>query len=130
MEQEQQSIQQIRPGLISGLGAMAKNFLGLLLCRVELAALELAEVRNALLKLIVLIALGALTALFALACWTGLVIVLAWDSLGWKILAIVAAFFTFASLAVVWYVKAMIAEGKLSLPATMAELRNDRDALL
>jgi uncharacterized membrane protein YqjE len=130
MEQEPQSIPHLRPGLIGGLAAMVKNLLGLLLCRLELAALELAEARNALLKLVVLIVLGAVTALFALACWTGLVIVLAWDSLGWKILAIVAGFFTLATVAVVCYAKAMIAQGKLSLPATMAELRNDRDALL
>lgn len=130
MEQEAQSISPARAGLIGGAVAIGKNLLGLVLCRAELAALELSEVRAALLKLAVLFGMGLIAAAFALACWTGLVIVLAWDSLGWKILAIVAAFFTAATALLVWYARAMIDEGKLSLPATMAELRNDRDALL
>ncbi len=121
---------QLRPGFIGGLAAMAKNTLGLALCRLELAALELAEARTAALKLAVFFALAVLTAFFALACWTGLVVVLAWDSLGWKILAIVAAVFTLATAAIVWYARSMIDAGRLSLPITMAELRNDRDALL
>jgi uncharacterized membrane protein YqjE len=116
--------------LLGGLAAMAKNLLGLLLCRLELAAIELAELRIALLKLAVMLALGVVTAAFALACWTGLIVVLAWDSLGSKILAIVAAVFTLATLAIVWYARSMVMQGKLSLPITMAELRNDRDALL
>lgn len=119
-----------RPGLIAGLGAMLKNLLGLSLCRLELASIELAEVRNALLKLMVLFAAGIVTAVFGLACWTALVIVLAWDSLGWKILAIVALVFSLTTLLLAWHIRAMIVAGKLSLPATMAELRNDRDALL
>ncbi|MBI1892135.1 MAG: phage holin family protein [Burkholderiales bacterium] len=130
MEQGSQSMSPPRAGLIGGALAIGKNLLGLLLCRLELAALELSEVRAAVLKMAVLFGLGLITAAFALACWTGLVVVLAWDSLGWKILAIVAAFFTVATLALVWYARAMIEQGKLSLPATMAELRTDRDALL
>ena len=130
MKQESQGIAQPRPGLIGGAVEIGKSLLGLFLCRLELAALELGEVRAALMKMAVLFGLGLITAAFALACWTGLVVVLAWDSLGWKILAIVAAFFTAATLVLVWYGRAMIEAGKLSLPATMAELRNDRDALL
>lgn len=120
----------MRPGFLSGIASVVRNMLGLALCRLELAAIELAEVRSALLKLAVLFALGGLAAFFAIAGWTGLIVVLAWDSLGWKILAIMAALFTCAAGAIVWYVHAMIADGKLSLPVTMAELRNDRDALL
>lgn len=120
----------MRPGLLSGLAGVVRNMLGLALCRLELAAVELAEVRSALLKLAVLFALGSLAAFFAIAGWTSVIVVLAWDSLGWKILAIVAGVFTLAAIAIIWYVRAMIADGKLSLPVTMAELRNDRDALL
>lgn len=119
-----------RLGLLGGLAAMVRNTLGLALCRLELAAMELAEVRTVVLKLAVLFGLGLLAAFFAIACWTGLVIVLAWDSLGWKILAIVATVFTLAAIALALTARSMLAEGRLSLPITMTELRNDRDALL
>lgn len=119
----------LRPGILAGLAGMGRNLLGLLLCRIELAALELADVRAVLLKLAVIFAIGVLTAFFALACWTGLVVMLAWDSLGWKILAIVAGFYTLLTLGIVMYVRALIRDDRLSLPLTMAELRNDRDAL-
>lgn len=119
----------LRPGILAGVATMSRNLLGLVLCRVELAALELADVRAALLKLAVLFAVGAITVFFALACWTGLVVLLAWESLGWKILAIVALVHTFAAVLIGFYVRAMIREGRLSLPLTMTELRNDRDAL-
>ena len=130
MDEERQDSPLARPGFVAGMTALFKNLIGLLLCRLELAALELAEVRAALLKLAILFGLGMLTAAFALACWTALVIVLAWDSMGWKIIAIVAAVFTVATFLLAWVGRNMIAQGKLSLPATMAELRNDRDALL
>ncbi len=118
------------PGLIAGISGMARNLGGLIVSRVELAALELSSVRNNLLKLVLVGAIGIFTALFALAYWTGLVVYLAWDALGWKILFIMAALFTAATVAVVLYAKAMLSEGKLSIPATMAELGRDRDALL
>lgn len=122
--------EQARPGLIAGLGALVRNMLGLFLCRLELAALELAEVRGALLRLALAFAAGIVTAWFALAGWSALVVVLAWDSMGWKIVAILAAVFTLLAIAAFCYVRALLAQGRLSLPATMAELRNDRAALM
>lgn len=118
------------PGLIAGISGMARNVAGLLISRFELAALELSSVRNNLLKLVLVGAIGIFTALFALAYWTGLVVYLAWDAMGGWILFIMAALFTGATVAVVMYAKAMLTEGKLSIPATMAELGRDRDALL
>lgn len=119
----------VRPGVLAGLAGMGRNLLGLLLCRIELAALELADVRAALLKLAVFFAIGVLTAFFALACWTGLVVVLAWESWGWKILALVAVVYTLITAGIVMYARALIRDDRLSLPLTMAELRSDRDAL-
>lgn len=124
---EQQAAQS---GIVAGLTAIWRNLLGLALCRLELASLELAEARAALVQLAVLFALAVLAVWFALAGWTSLIVVLAWDSLGWKILAIVAAVFTVAAAALIWHARSILAQNKLSLPATMAELRNDRDALL
>lgn len=103
---------------------------GLLLNRIELAGLELSEVRANFLKLTLLFALGIVVAWFAVAYWSALVVVLTWDALGWKILAIIAALFTGLAVWIFSYVRAMLAEGKLSMPATMSELRHDRDALL
>ena len=51
-------------------------------------------------------------------------------SLGWKILLIMAAVFSLITIALLLYVRTLLKQGKLSLAATMAELRQDRDALL
>lgn len=116
--------------LMSGVLGIARNLFGLFLSRVELAALELSEVRATVLKLLAVVALGMIAAWFALAYWSALLVYLAWDSMGWKILLLVAIGFSLITVAVVFYARAVIARGSLSLPATMNELRNDRDALL
>lgn len=118
------------PGLITGISGVARNLFGLIVSRVELAALELSSVRTNLLKLLLFGAIGIFTALFALGYWTALVVYLSWDALGWKILLIMAVLFTAATAAIVMYAKGMLSDGKLSLPATLAELGKDRDALL
>jgi uncharacterized membrane protein YqjE len=118
------------PGLMAGLTGLAKNLLGLLINRIELAALELGEMRANLAKLLLAAALGIVAVWFALACWTALIVVLAWDSWGWKILLLVAAVFTVLGIGILLYARSMLAQDKLSMPATMAELRSDRDALL
>ncbi|MBC7413801.1 MAG: phage holin family protein [Herminiimonas sp.] len=115
---------------MAGLGGVARNLFGLIVNRVELAALELSAVRTNLLKLLLVAALGIVTAWFAIAYWTALVVYLCWDALGGNILLIMAAFFSILTLAVVCYARSLLANGKLSMPATLAELRNDRDALL
>ncbi|WP_295992625.1 phage holin family protein [Rugamonas sp.] len=118
------------PGLIASLGAVTRNAFGLILSRVELAAVELADARAHLLQLVMVFALAVMAACFALAYGTVTVVYLAWDALGWKILPILAALFAFTALGLAWYAVAMIRQGKLSLPATMAELKSDRDMLL
>lgn len=118
------------PGLLAGLGAFLSNLAGLLGTRAELAALELGELRDNLVRVALLGAIGLLALLFALGSWTGLVVVLAWDAMGWKILLLVALAWSFAAFLLFTRIKAMLAPEKLSLPATMAELRKDRDVLL
>jgi uncharacterized membrane protein YqjE len=118
------------PGLMAGLAGVAKNMLGLVMSRIELAALELSEVRTNLLKLLLIFALGMVAAWFALVYWTVLIVYLAWQTFGWKTLLVLATVFTLVTVAIFWYARAMLSQGKLSMPATMAELRNDRDALL
>ncbi len=117
------------PGVFAAVGAIAKNSIGLLISRIELGALELGEVRSALAKLLFVFALGIVALWFALAFWSGLVVVLAWDALGWKILLLIAAVFSVLAAGVLLYVRTLLASDRLSMPATMAELRKDRDAL-
>lgn len=118
------------PGLIAGLATLAKNSLGLMMSRIELAALELGEMREGLLRFALTAALGMLALWFAVACWTVLIIVLAWPAWGWKILLLLAVAFTVLAGAALLLVQAQLRQGRLSMPATMAELRADRDALL
>lgn len=118
------------PGLIASLSAVVRNSVGLLLSRLELAALELSEVRNHLLQLVLVFALAVVAGCFALAWGTVTIAYLAWDSLGWKILAILSGTFLLIACGLVMYARGLIASGKLSLPATMAELKSDRDMLL
>lgn len=117
-------------GLIAGLAGLARNGFGLLLSRLELAALELSEVRNHLLKLTLVFALAIVAVWFALVYGTVLVVYLTWESLGWKILLIMTLGFATLAAGLLLYARSMIRQGKLSLPATMVELKTDRDMLL
>ena len=118
------------PGLIASIAGLARNAVGLMLSRLELASIELSEVRNHLLQLVVIFALAMVAGLFAIAYGSVLVVFLAWDSLGWKILLIMTAVFLLLAVGLVMYARAMLRQGKLSLPATMAELKADRDMLM
>lgn len=118
------------PTLITGMIGLGKNMFGLLLNRIELAALEFSEVRGNLLKIVLVSALGIMALWFAVAYWTVLLVYLTWDVLGPKILLIIAAVFTALAVWVFLYVRSMLAQECLSMPATMTELRNDHDALL
>ncbi|MDQ1830559.1 phage holin family protein [Massilia scottii] len=118
------------PGLMGGLTGLAKNIFGLVVSRVELAALELSEVRNHVLELLVVFSLAVLCAMFALAYGTATIVALAWESMGWKILLLMFAVFIAVTIGLVVKAKAMLKEGKLAFPETMSELKNDRDMLL
>ena len=118
------------PGLIASLGNIARNSIGLVLTRLELAALELSQVRNHLLQLVLVFALAVVAGCFALAYGTVTIAYLAWDSLGWKILPIITGVFLLIAIGLIVYARGMIRSGKLSMPATMAELKSDRDMLL
>lgn len=118
------------PGLLGGLSSLAKHLAGLLLTRVELAAFELSEVRNHALALLAVFGLALLATWFALAYGTATIVALAWDAMGWKILLLLCVVFVAITAALVLKALAMLRAGGLALPATMAELRNDRDMLL
>lgn len=130
MDQQPPHAQQTSAGLLNGVVNLGRNMLGLVMSRIELAAIEIAEVRSNLLKLMVVFMLGMLVAFFALAYWTVLIVYLSWAAMGWSILLIVAVLCTVATIGIFMYLRTLIQTGKLSLPATMAELRRDHDALL
>ncbi|MDB5962141.1 MAG: hypothetical protein JWP59_3435 [Massilia sp.] len=118
------------PGLMGGLSGLAKNLFGLLMSRVELAALELAEVRNHLIELVALFAGAVLAAWFAIAFGTATIVAAAWEAMGWKILLIMFVVFAAITAALVFKGLSMLKQGKLAFPETMYELKNDRDMLL
>lgn len=118
------------PGLMGGLTGLAKNLLGLVVTRVELAAVELTEVRNHALELVAIFAGAVLAVWFAVAYGTATIVALAWESMGWKILLLMFAVFAVVTAILVFKGLAMIREGKLAFPETMKELKNDRDMLL
>jgi uncharacterized membrane protein YqjE len=118
------------PGLMGGITGLAKNLFGLLVSRVELAAIELTDVRNHVIELIALFAGAALATWFALAYGTVTIVALAWDAMGWKILLVMFLVFLAIAAALVFKGLSMLKQGKLSFPATMKELQHDRDMLL
>ncbi|RJG07551.1 phage holin family protein [Noviherbaspirillum cavernae] len=130
MDYRQSTSSSANSGLIAGAAGIAKNLFGLLVSRIELAALELGEVRGNLARLLLVSAFGIVAFWFALASWTVLLVVLAWDTWGWKILLLIAVVYTLLALAMLFQVRSLLGNGKLSMPATMTELRKDRDALL
>lgn len=118
------------PGLMGGISGLAKNLFGLVVSRVELAALEMSEVRNHAIELLAIFAGAVLAVWFALAYGTATIVMLAWDSWGWKILLVMFLVFLAITVGLVMKGMAMLKQGKLAFPETMKELRNDRDALL
>ena len=118
------------PGLMGGISGLAKNLFGLIVSRVELAALEMSEVRNHAIELLAIFAGAVLAVWFALAYGTATIVMLAWESWGWKILLVMFLVFLAITVALVLKGLAMLKQGKLAFPETMNELRNDRDALL
>lgn len=123
-------VSQTPAGLIAGLGAVTRNGIGLLLSRLELAALEIAEAREQLLKLALAFALAILAAWFAIAYGSVLLIYFAWPYWGWKSLLILTLIFCALAVALLYYIHRLLQRGGLGLPVTMSELKVDREMFL
>lgn len=117
-------------GLIAGLAGVAKNGVALFLSRLELAALELSEMRNHLLKLLWVMALAIMALWFALAYGTVVLVYLTWDQLGWNVLWILTLGFFSLAAVLLFYAQGLLRQHKLALPSTMAEIKSDREFLL
>jgi uncharacterized membrane protein YqjE len=118
------------PGLVGGLTGLVKNIFGLLVSRVELAALELSEVRNHVMALLAVFALAIICCWFTIAYGTAMIVALTWEAMGWRILLLLFLVFAGATALLAAKARAMLREGKLAFPETMNELKNDRDMLL
>ena len=117
------------PGLFSSVAAIAGNLLKLLGVRASLVTLELADARDAALSVLLLGAAALGAAALALVSLSALIVMLAWDTLGWRILLIL--FLAYLALAA-WLLmraRAIVASGRIGMPLTLSELRKDRDAL-
>jgi uncharacterized membrane protein YqjE len=117
-------------GLIGGITSLVKNVFGLLVSRVELAALELTEVRNHILELLAVFAIAMVCGVFALAFGSATIVALAWESMGWTILLVMFAVFAVAAVGLLMWGRGLLKQDKLTFPETMAELKHDRDMLL
>lgn len=118
------------PGVFAGISSLFKSLFGLAVSRVELAALELAEIRNHVIELVAIFAVAVLAVWFAIAFGAMTIVALAWESMGWTILLIMFAVFTLLTAILVTKGMALIKQNKLGFPATMKELKNDREMLL
>lgn len=116
-------------GLVAGLAGLARNGFGLLLSRLELAALECSEAVDHLLKQVLVFGLAIMAAWFAIAYGTALIVYLTWDSLGWMILLIMALLFAGLAAGLLRHALSMAKNNNFNLSATRAELQADRDML-
>ena len=117
-------------GVAGSLRSVIRHAVGLFQVRLSLALIELAEARDAFITVFVLaiaaIVAGSLT-LIAVSAW---IIVLLWEPLGGWIILILALVYAMLSVLLGRAAIRLIREGRLGLPQTMAELRQDRDALM
>jgi uncharacterized membrane protein YqjE len=128
----QQSAQQTSAD--QGLGAttrdLIQNIIGLIAARLSLAALELSEARDAALLVIALALSAFMAASFAVIALSALLVVLTWDALGWRIVLILTLAYAGIAVVLVKQIRRIIYEGRLGLPATVAELKKDSEVLM
>ena len=117
-------------GLASNVGTMIASVLKLIGVRLSMAVMELADARDAVLRVLLLGALAVLAAAFALLSLSAMIIALAWDAMGWRILLILFLAYLLLTLGMLWKARSIIASGQIGFPTTLAELEKDRAALL
>ncbi len=117
------------PGLFPAAAGMVSGVARLLGTRFSYALLELGDARDALLRVLLLGAAGLAAGALALVGLSALLVVLTWDALGWRILLILTLVYAFLAWLLLQRALRILAEGRVGLPVTAAELRKDRDAL-
>ena len=117
-------------GLASNVGTLIASVLKLIGVRLSMAVMELADARDAVLRVLLLGALAVLAAAFALLSLSAMIVALAWDAMGWRILLILLLAYLLLAIGMLWKARSIIASGQIGLPTTLAELEKDRAALL
>jgi uncharacterized membrane protein YqjE len=117
-------------GLASNVGTMITSVLKLIGVRLSMAVMELADARDAVLRVLLLGALAVLAAAFALLSLSAMIVALAWDAMGWRILLILFLAYLLLALGMLWKARSIIVSGQIGLPTTLAELQKDCAALL
>lgn len=117
-------------GLASNVGTVISSVLKLVGVRLAMAVMELADARDAVLRVLLLGALAVLAAAFALLSLSAMVVALAWDAMGWRILLVLFLAYVLLAAGMLWKARSIIASGQIGLPTTLAELQKDRAALL
>ena len=117
-------------GLRDALARLSANALSLVHTRLSLAGLELAEERDRIKSQLVMFAVGALAACFALLCATGFVVVHFWDT--HREGAIIGLVLVYAAIAAWALYRATTIRRDAPPPfaATLAELEKDRERFL
>jgi uncharacterized membrane protein YqjE len=119
----------VRPpygGLASNAAAILDGVLKLLGVRFCMAIMEFADARAAFFQVLLLGAGALLASIFALLGISGMIVVLAWEALGWRIFLILFFAYLLLTIYLLWKVRNIIASGKVGLPLTLAELKKDR----
>lgn len=115
--------------LLGSVRALLAHALTLLLTRGELAALELGEARERIVRWLVLSLVGAVLLLAALVTLSLWVAALVWDGPRVLALGLLACAYVIAGLIVVGMVRREAANAPTLFAQTRAELLKDRDAL-
>lgn len=113
-------------GLFASAGSLAGGVLKLFGVRVSYALLELADARDALLRVLLLGAVALLAALLGLVSLSALVVVLFWERLGWGILLILVILYGALATLLLQRALRIVASGQIGLPVTVSELQKDR----
>lgn len=117
------------PGLIASAAALAASLGALLGARASYALLELGDARDALLRVLIFGAAALGAAALALVGLSALAVVLLWEALGWRILLILAIAYLVLAWLLLQRARRILAEGRVGLPVTLAELSKDREVL-
>lgn len=116
-------------GMRPALERLAEGALGLLRTRAELAAVELAEERERLLRRTALLLGGVVTLAFAVLLAGLFVIALFWDTHRLGAIACVALFYTLAGGLMIARAKSIGSQAPTPFAATLAELERDRERM-
>ena len=118
-----------QPKMTGSIRALLHHAAGLLQARLSLALIELGEARDEFITVFVLAIAALVMISLALIALSALIIILLWESMGAGAIALLAAGYAALGGLLLRSARQMIRDGRLGLPHTMTELRQDRDAL-